>query len=140
MQTEEIVIAVSLGIIVVSLAVLAVFIVRYGKESVDNRHWEVEMWNICYGRRLDLQFYTQLVLGRELISSVFSGKSDITISREQCMFYENHDRIYVWNMSTVNPTVLNGQRVNLPQQLKPGDRLELGKSVFLITRVQLIQD
>lgn len=141
MQTEVIVIAVSLVTIVISLAILAVVIVRYGKEDDNfNRHWEVEMWSVCYGRRIDLQFYSQLVLGRAMFDNVFDGKNDITISREQCMLYENYDQIYVWNMSTVNPTVINGQRLNIPQRLRPGDRLEMGKSVFLITRVQLVQD
>ena len=63
---------------------------------------------------------------------------DPTVSREHCLLYEQDGMLMVWNMSAVNPAVINGYRLNTPAQLLAGDRLELGNSVYLVTRVERI--
>ena len=52
------------------------------------------------------------------------------------MLYEQDGMLLIWNLSAVNPTVLNGYRINTPQRIVPGDRIELGNSVFLVTSVE----
>lgn len=102
--------------------------------------WHVEMWNIYYGYRVELRFVSNIVLGRVMIQNHIVGRApaeiDRTISREHCMFYEQDNMLLAWNMSAVNPMVINGHRNNIPVRLQPGDRMELGNSTFLITRVE----
>lgn len=102
--------------------------------------WCVEMWNIAQGYMVRIQFANNLVLGRgNLYSYVVDAipiQMDATISREHCMFFEQFDRLYVYNMSAVNPVVINGRRLNQPAPLQTGDRMELGNSVFLVTNVE----
>lgn len=120
---------------------------------VNNRHqdelaypaaavWHVEMWSIRDGYQVDYRFYNTCVIGRntlyERIVGRYPSQPDTTVSREHCMLYEQNGVLYAGNLSAVNPAVINGYRLNIPTQLMPGDRLELGNSVFLITRVERI--
>lgn len=104
--------------------------------------WRVELWNILRGYRMELQFENTYIMGRASIAALNGTVQpymvDNTVSREHCMLYEQDGQLYVWNMSVVNPTVLNGYRMNAPQRLMPGDRIELGNSVFLVTNVSRI--
>lgn len=106
---------------------------RYG-------NWRVEMWSVGSGYQLAIPFTNTCVLGRTTLFDYVTGgrwpEMDPTISREHCMLYEQNGMILVWNMSAINPASLNGHRLNQPIQLVPGDRLELGNSVFLVTRVE----
>lgn len=102
--------------------------------------WHVEMWNICHGYRVELRFESSIILGRLTLRNYIvdqrSIEIDPSISREHCMLYEQEDTLLAWNLSAVNPMVVNGYRVNVPVCLQPGDRMELGNSTFLITRVE----
>lgn len=104
--------------------------------------WYVEMWSIRDGHRVDLRFYNTCVLGRMTLLEHMSGgyprQPDSTVSREHCMLYEQDGMLFAGNLSAVNPAIINGYRLNFPRQLCPGDRLELGNSVFLVTRVERI--
>ena len=135
---EWIVAAVAAVLVLVAVAVLAV-ILLYGREQEKTSQWIVEMWNISHGYMVRPAFYSSMVIGRETIYSYVVGASavemDITISRQHCMFYEQYGQLFVWNMSAVNPAVLNGRRIDQPVLLQTGDRLELGNSVFLVTGI-----
>jgi len=104
--------------------------------------WHVEMWNIRDGYQVDLRFFNTCVLGRmslyDNIVSRFPPQTDPTISREHCMLYEQDGMLFAGNLSAVNPAAINGFRLNIPRQVIPGDRVELGNSVFLVTRVERI--
>ena len=106
----------------------------------ESSSWRIELWNISNGYRVDLHFVNTCVLGRmSIYQNIVEGhpmEQDCTISREHCMLYEQDGMILIWNMSAVNPAAINGYRLNIPQQIVPGDRLELGNSVFLLTRVE----
>ena len=141
---EWVVVTVALLTIVISIAVLIVFLFSSGnKEPIPTRMWYVELWNICYGYVVQLQFSGAVVVGRESIYQYSTGsvppEPDCTVSMEHCMLYEQCGQIFAANMSVVNPTVINGRRANTPCTIHPGDRLELGKSVFLITRVMPLE-
>lgn len=128
-----------LGTMVIAVAILAMQD-RRGEEVVTpSSVWRVELWNILRGYRLELRFENTYVLGRSSITVSNGGaypmEMDNTVSREHCMLYEQDGMLFVWNLSMVNPTVLNGYRVNAPQRIVPGDRIELGNSVFLVTTV-----
>lgn len=101
--------------------------------------WNVELWNIAQGYRVNYLFPCEAIVGRDsLFSNIREAgtiQMDVTVSRQHCMLYEQGDGLYVWNLSTVNPTAVNGYRLTEPQRLVPGDRLELGNSTFLVTRV-----
>lgn len=102
--------------------------------------WYVELWHIRLGYRIELRFDGVCVLGRASLceNACVPVEMDPTISREHCMLYEQEDILWAWNMSMVNPAAINGHRLNQPMQLKCGDRIELGNSVFLVTRIEQI--
>lgn len=133
-----------MGAMVIAVTVL---IVNSGqpnrrRPSYTGTNWHVELWNISYGYQVELRFTNTCVLGRMSLYDNILGRRpmelDPTVSREHCMFYEQDGMLLAWNMSAVNPAVINGFRLNQPAQVLPGDRLELGNSVFLITRVERI--
>ena len=129
-----------LGAMVIAVAVLAMQD-RQEEESVSTASaWRVELWNILRGNRLELRFENYCIVGRSSIAATNGGmyppELDQTVSREHCMLYEQDGMLLIWNLSAVNPTVLNGYRINTPQRIVPGDRIELGNSVFLVTSVE----
>lgn len=133
-----------MGVMVIASAVI---IVNSGQPTrrrprYNGINWYVELWNISYGYQVELRFTNTFVLGRMSLHDNITGRRplemDPTVSREHCMLYEQEGMLLVWNMSAVNPAVINGYRLNQPAQVLPGDRLELGNSVFLITRVERI--
>lgn len=105
---------------------------QYGK-------WNVELWNIQYGFRVDLEFQNSMVLGRYTLYNTAVQMQrievDNSISREHVLLFDQGGVLWMWNMSAVNPAMINGHRLNDTQRIIPGIRLELGNSVFLITRV-----
>lgn len=112
------------------------------EQSQPNGIWRIELWNIAKGYRVNLEFRGSIVLGRgnlfALNGTGDSPEHDITVSRQHIMLYEQDGMLLVWNLSAVNPADLNGHRLNRPQCLTPGDRLKLGHSVFLATRVEYV--
>ena len=109
------------------------------QEETPRLQWEVELWNISHGYQVAFQFTNVCVLGRLTLRQNAVGTipplMDRTISREHCMLIDQDGLLMVWNMSAVNPTRLNGYPLNEPGTIIPGDRIELGDSAFLITRV-----
>lgn len=104
--------------------------------------WHIELWNIRYGYQVVLDFQNTKVVGRnnlyESFGSAIEQQIDATISREHVLFFEQAGVLWIWNLSTVNPAVVNGYLLNSPVQVYPGDRVEMGNSVFLITRVDFV--
>lgn len=98
--------------------------------------WKLEMWNTAKGYCVHLQFQGSMVIGRNELFPIGQQEQDITVSRQHCMLYEQQGLLLVWNLSAVNPANLNGYRLNAPQLLRTGDRLKMGSSVFLITRIE----
>lgn len=131
-----------LGLMLIAISVMILRDRKTEEAMLQPAMWRIELWNILRGYRMELQFENTYVLGRSSIAAMNGTVQpymlDNTVSREHCMLYEQDGQLYVWNMSVVNPTVLNGYRVNAPQRLMPGDRIELGNSVFLVTNVSRI--
>lgn len=102
--------------------------------------WYLELWHIGRGYRVGIPFFNTAILGRisltEYADCFPPPEPDGTVSREHGMLYEDSGTVLFWNLSAVNPAVLNGHRVNSPRPLVPGDRIELGNSVFLVTRLE----
>lgn len=104
--------------------------------------WKLELWNIAKGYCVNLQFRGSMVLGRNELFQV-SGyqqqvEPDVTVSRQHCMLYEQEGYLLIWNLSAVNPADLNGHRINAPQYLRTGDKIKMGHSVFLVTRIEYV--
>ena len=125
----------------------AVLIINSGSPQYRRSHsigtnWYVELWNITYGYHVELRFTNTYVLGRmSLYDNILDRRPmemDPTVSREHCLLFEQDGMLLAWNLSAVNPAVINGYRLNEPAQVLPGDRIELGNSVFLVTREERI--
>ena len=129
---------IALVVVLVTAAIVVLFLIP-DKQNDHQTSWYVEMWNIRHGYALQMQFASNIIIGRN--SAYYWGtgavpqEADITVSAEHCMLYEEDGLLLICNMSAVNPAVLNGHRINMPVALNAGDRLEMGRSVFLITRV-----
>ena len=137
------IVVILLGGMAIAAALLYAGSVRPDKELyAAATAWHVEMWSIRDGYQVDLRFLNTCVLGRmTLLNHMTGGHSrqpDPTVSREHCMLYEQDGMLFAGNLSAVNPAIINGYRLNIPRQLCPGDRMELGNSVFLVTRVERI--
>ncbi len=127
-----------LGVMMIAAAILAMGGCGEDELTEQPALWRVEIWNILRRHRVELQFENTCILGRSsaaVSNGIYPVELDNTVSREHCMFCDQDGVLLVWNLSAVNPTVLNGYRLNMPQRVTPGDRLELGSSVFLITAV-----
>lgn len=141
-----ILIGAALVVICTALAVLLVSVLEDRRKEAQSIQmaglWELELWNIAQGFQVDLIFSGSMTLGRSSLYSNVRGnlpaQVDTTISREHCMLYEQNGILLIWNLSSVNPAVINGCRLNSSRQIFPGDRLELGNSVFLVTRVNYL--
>lgn len=113
---------------------------RNNLPKITYKKWHVELWNIRYGYKVDLCFNHSQAVGRyHLLPGPLTGQhvpEDNTISREHILLYEQNGILWIWNLSNVNPANINGYRLNEPQQLQLGTRIELGNSVFLLTNIQ----
>lgn len=145
MSEEWIVTIISVVIICTAAAISIVIILSDGgrrdRQPIWNRRqWYLELWNIQYGYKVCLNFENSITLGRyNLHPGPYSNQAipeDNTVSREHVLIYDQNGALWIWNLSTVNPAKINGFRLNEPQYVQQGKRLELGNSVFLITDVQ----
>lgn len=145
MNEEWIVTIISVVIICTAAAVCTIIILSYLNRKdklqfLPHRQWHVELWNIQYGFKISLDFTNSITVGRyNLHPGGYTNQAvpeDNTISREHVLLYDQNGTLWIWNLSTVNPARINGYRLNEPQFVQQGKRLELGNSVFLITDVQ----
>lgn len=136
---------ISVVIICTTAAVSLVIILSYMNQrecqnQSSGKQWIVELWNIRYGYKVELAFSNSITVGRyNLQPASFAGKpvpEDSTVSREHVLIYEQNKVLWMWNLSTVNPANINGHRLNEPHMLQPGNRIELGNSVFLLTNIK----
>lgn len=101
--------------------------------------WNVELWDIGQGTYMQVRFYGALSLGRgqagRYYGNIFAVGTAETISREHCVLYEQGGVLLIWNLSKVNPTLLNGRYLDQPEVLNVGDRIAMGGYVYLITDI-----
>lgn len=114
-----------------------------GTEPVIQRKWCVELWDIGMGCCYMTQFDGGVTLGRGLPGAVNYGRmpigEDLRISRNQSQIYEQDGCLYLWNLSEVNQTLLNGSILTEPAVLHVGDRLIMGGHTYLLTLIHRAQ-
>ena len=132
---------------VITVMAIAALVLVLSNRKADNDKlpsttwWSVELWNTEHSYRVGFYFEEVCVLGRlSLCQNVIGDMPPVmerTVSREHCMLYGQNRTLFVWNMSEINPTKLNGYPLNgQPAPLMPGDQIILGSSTFLVTRVE----
>ncbi len=132
--------------IVAGLTLIAAVAILVQRDPMPQTHtaggWQVDLWNVADGSKIVLRFHQVIVVGRLSMYantvSPYIPQIDGTISREQCMFYEENGTLLVWNMSMVNPTFINDQPLRQPTRLMPGNRIRMGYSTFLVTNVEYL--
>lgn len=143
MNMEWIMALVTVILIVTGTAIVVILILHNKQDQTyaPTIRWNVELWSIRYGYRVNLLFSNCRTVGRYDLcgneSARVGAPLDTTISREHVLLYDQNGSIWAWNMSTVNSAKINGERLDVPRQIFPGQRLELGNSVYLITRVEI---
>ena len=127
------------GCMILAAAVLLLSQPREAAQDRNSGAWRLELWNIQRGHCIQLRFVNTCLLGRLNVipqnTGTYPPEYDPTISREHCLLYDQDGMLLAWNLSAVNPTIINGYRLMEPHRILPGDRMELGNSVFLITSV-----
>lgn len=144
MSIEWIIALMTIVLIITGTAIVVILVLRnndqHNQTYMTAIRWNVELWNIQYGYRVNLVFTNSRTVGRYDLcgdGSAYAGAPlDNTISREHVLLYDQYGCIWIWNLSAVNPAMINGERINAPRQIAPGNRLELGNSAYLITRVE----
>lgn len=132
--------------VIIAAAAAGIFIImkqekkETGLRPLQNQGWHVELWNMQHGYPVNLEFCSSMVVGRSALCSPPSVARmvpmDRTVSREHILLYGKDGDLWIWNLSAVNPVFVNGTCVSAPQRLLPGERLKLGDSAFLVTRVE----
>src|SRR5947207_2037587 len=70
------------------------------------------------------------ILGRARGNTVRIPSSEV--SRSHCQLLQDSGLVYVEDLNSVNGTLLNGQRVQGPAVVRPGDLLEVGPVTFTV--------
>jgi pSer/pThr/pTyr-binding forkhead associated (FHA) protein len=68
-----------------------------------------------------------------------ADNSDILIddtyaSQQHARIYSNEESYYVEDLGSTNGTYVNGRKTPHPLELRPGDRIKIGKTVFEFRR------
>lgn len=105
--------------------------------------WKVELWNTEYGYPVRLKLVDDLVVGREILcKSDQSGMDvpvDFTISRVHMLLFTKGGNLWIKNLSSTNPMMVNNTYLTAPCKLLPGDRLRLGRSVYIATQIESLK-
>lgn len=113
-----------------------------GQDLIRQSGWYLELWDVSLGIRFSVSFYGSITLGRSSQGKnrpgFISVGKDIFISRQQCVIGEQNGTLVIWNLSRVNPTMVNGVLLEKPEILCEGDRILLGSRTFLLTRLAAI--
>lgn len=56
--------------------------------------------------------------------------NDTYVSNKHARVYENEGMYLVEDLGSTNGTYVNGRKISYPLELRPGDRIKIGKSVF----------
>lgn len=55
---------------------------------------------------------------------------DNYVSSSHAKFYPGNGRFFVEDMGSTNGTYVNGRRISYPTELRQGDRIKIGKTIF----------
>jgi hypothetical protein len=78
------------------------------------------------GARYDLP--DDLLIGRAQGSSIVL--EDTYASQQHARVYSQGDSFCVEDLGSTNGTYVNGRKISYPLELRPGDRIKIGKTVF----------
>lgn len=114
----------------------------YHSTSAYGRCWYIELWDVATGQAYAKSFCGQIILGRdigrgELFWQMRVG-TDPTISREQCVIYDQGGFLLIENVSQTNMTRLNGCPLTMPYTLYQDYQLSMGRSTFLVSRIKRV--
>ena len=84
---------------------------------------------LLQGMVLELTESEEWILGRDP-DACFQSIEDPMVSRKQARLFLSEDQYFIENLSTVNPTLLNGKAVVETQMLHEGDTILLGNNTF----------
>lgn len=77
----------------------------------------------------DVALTSEVLIGRDTSCQVCLSES--SVSRQQCLLYLN-GAAYAENLSKSNKTLLNGEPLNVPAEIKTGDKLKCGRITLIV--------
>ena len=129
MSREWLIALIAIAVIVFS-AVVAISILLDHFSQQDNielsqwGEWNVELWNLQYGFRIDLEFQNTTIVGRYTLFTpemqMHRIQIDNCISREHVLLYDQGGMLWAWNLSSVNPAMINDSSLDTPYRILPG--------------------
>jgi hypothetical protein len=78
------------------------------------------------------RLHHQLVIGRSEGSDIIID--DTYASQQHARVFPENASCYVEDLGSTNGTYVNGRKISYPLELRPGDRIKIGKTVFEFRR------
>lgn len=88
------------------------------------------------GLVIDLQQGGEWIIGRDPDAADFVV-DDSTVSRKHARLMKGAEGIYLKNLSRVNPTLVNEEKIEDSVLLKEGDRVQVGNTLFLFSEKEI---
>ena len=109
-------------------------------ETAYARVWEIQLWNQATNRLYRKRFTSQVMLGRFLPGTELFWQmrldDDPTISREHCVIYDRGGFLIIENISTINPTRIDGKQIMTPILFQQGNMLTMGNSSYYVSSIR----
>jgi len=111
-------------------------------ETAYARVWEIQLWNQSTNRLYRKRFTSQIMIGRFLPGTELFWQmrleDDPTISREQCVIYDRGGFLIIENISTINPTLMDGKQIMTPVLFQQGSIITMGNSSYYVSSVRRV--
>jgi len=105
------------------------------KKKTQTYAWLVGMSGKNKGKQFDL---------KDDINSIGRGsKNDIiidddSVSREHAKikYFEDEDKYKIYDLVSTNGTYVNGKKIEIPTEIKDGDKIEFGEAIFIFKTIE----
>lgn len=74
----------------------------------------------------------QMIIGRSEASDIIID--DTYASQKHARVYRDNSMFFVEDLGSTNGTYVNGRKLSYPMELRPGDRIKIGKTLFEFRR------
>ena len=98
-------------------------------------------WLVCIdrqfaGKKFDVKLGITSI-GRGSENDVVVGDDSISKEHAKIKYFEGEDKYKVYDLVSTNGTLINGEKVEAPMEIKDGDRVTFGEINFVFKRVQV---
>ena len=132
-----------LGLLYIFLVIVVVAIYRdlkgsdaasAGPASRRKKKEKPELFVVAGDRNLGARYRLaeEVMIGRAKGSNIVI--EDTYASQQHAKVFADNGHYYVEDLGSTNGTYVNGRKISYPLELRPGDRIKIGKTVFEFRR------